>query len=203
MRVVVTQSEPGATRTAERLRAAGFDVDVCPLIRIERLDGPPIRASSYDWVVVTSRNAVEPLLARVDGGLPRVAAIGPGTAETLREHGVEPAFVPRVATQEGLAAELPRPAGRVLLAAAEGARDVLVRELGGEYVPLYRTVELRPGRFPAADVVLLASASAARSFSALDVSLPCVAIGPVTAAEAEERGLEVLAEAETPTAEGV
>ena len=69
-----------------------------------------------------------------------------GTAEALREHGVEPDLVAAVSTQEGLAAELPRPAGRVLFAGAEDARDVLVRELGADFVALYRTVELRPER---------------------------------------------------------
>jgi uroporphyrinogen-III synthase len=202
VRIALTQAPPGAERMAAALRGRGLDVVVCPLVRVEPLDGGPLAASQYDWVVVTSRNAVAPLLARTRG-LPRVAAIGPGTAEALREQGVEPDFIPRQATQEGLAAELPRPVGRVLFAAAEGARDVIVRELGADFVPLYRTVPLRPEPFPDVDLVLLASASAARAFAALALERPCVAIGPVTAAEAAEVGLAVLAEAETPTAEGV
>ena len=198
----MTQAPPGAERMAARLREHGLEVAVCPLVRIEALDGPPIHASGYDWVIVTSRNAVEPLLRRADA-LPRVAAIGPGTAETLREHGVEPSFVPREATQEGVVAELPRPVGRVLLAAAEGARDVIVRDLGADFVPLYRTIELQPRVLPSADVVLLASASAARALAALGVEAPCVAIGPVTAAEADRLGLTVVGEAETPTPDAV
>jgi uroporphyrinogen-III synthase len=202
MRVAVTQALPGAERMAGALRERGLDVVVCPLVRVEPFGGPPLAAHTYDWVVVTSRNAVAPLLGRTRG-LPRVAAIGPGTAEALREQGIEPDFVPRQATQEGLVAELPRPVGRVLFAAAEGARDVLVRELGADFVPLYRTVPLRPEAFPETDLVLLASASAARAFAALAVERPCVAIGPVTAGEAAERGLSVLAEAAAPTADGV
>ena len=58
-------------------------------------------------VVVTSAFGAHELLRRARGELPRVAAIGPGTAAALRKGGVEPAFVPRVSTQEGLAAELP------------------------------------------------------------------------------------------------
>jgi uroporphyrinogen-III synthase len=187
---------------AARLREHGLEVAVCPLVRVEPLDGPRIEASAYDWVIVTSRNAVEPLLRRTDA-LPRVAAIGPGTSETLREHGVEPAFVPREATQEGVVAELPRPVGHVLLAAAEGARDVIVRDLGADFVALYRTVELEPRYFPPGDLVLLASASAARALSALGAARPCVAIGPVTAAEAHRVGLTVVGEAEAPTADAV
>ena len=50
----------------------------------------------------------------------------------------------RVSTQEGLLAEFPRPAGRVLFAGAEGARRLLVNELEADFVALYRTRELTP-----------------------------------------------------------
>ena len=61
---------------------------------------------------------------------------------------------------------------------------------------LYRTVALAP-EFPDADLVVLASASAARAFAALGRDLPVVSIGPVTSAAAREAGLGVVAEAET------
>lgn len=199
MRVAVTGTDE---RLAERLRAAGFDVVSCPLIRTEALEGPPLDLERYDWLVVTSRNAVAPLLGRLTGPLPRVAAIGPATAEALREHGIEPDLVAERSTQEGLAAALPR-AGRVLHAGAEGARDVLVRELGAEFVPLYRTVPLRPRSFPDADIVVLASASAARALAPLRADLPCVTIGPVTSNEARRSGLVVAAEAETHGLDGL
>jgi uroporphyrinogen-III synthase len=201
VRVAVTQTEPG--RVAGALREAGFEVAQCPLVRVEPLPGSPIRADGFDWIVLTSRNAVEPLLARLDGPLPPVAVVGQGTAEALRARGVEPALVARDSTQEGLAAELPHPAGRVLFAGAEGARGVLVRELGAEFVPLYRTVELRPDRFPDTDLVVLASPSAARAYAALGRSEACVAVGPVTAAEARRLGLPIVAEAESPGPDGV
>ena len=54
----------------------------------------------------------------------RAARVGPETAAELRAHGLEPDLVPTVSTQEGLLAELPRPAGRVLFAAAEGAENL-------------------------------------------------------------------------------
>jgi uroporphyrinogen-III synthase len=172
-------------------------------VAIELLPGPPLRADGYDWVLLTSRNAVDALFARLEGGLPRVAAVGQGTAEALRQRGVEPDLVARVSTQEGLAAELPRPAGRVLFPAAEGAREVLVQELGAELVPVYRTVELRPEALPAGDIVVLASASAARAFAALGLDVPCVSIGPVTSAEARGLGLRVVAEAARHDREGL
>jgi len=185
------------------LRTAGFEVVVAPLIGVEEIDGPPLDAERYDWVLVTSRNAVEPLLRRLDGRPNQFAAIGPGTAEALKAHGIEPAFVAERSTQEGLAEELPKPHGRVLHAAAEDARDVLVRELGAELVPLYRTVVVQVESFPDADLVVLASASAARALAALRTDLACVSIGPVTSAEARAGGFEVVAEAESHDLDGL
>jgi uroporphyrinogen III methyltransferase / synthase len=193
VKVVVTGTDG---RVAKRLRAGGIEVVECPLVRIESLDGPPVRAENYDWVVLTSRKAVEQLFRRLDGGLPRVAVIGPGTAEALRAHGAEPTLVARRSTQEGLLEELPRPAGRVLFAGAEGARNVIVTELGADFLPLYRTVELQPHSLPEGDLAVLASASA-RAFATTGARLPCVSIGPVTTAEAERQGLSVVVEAET------
>jgi uroporphyrinogen III methyltransferase/synthase len=203
MRVVLTGTEALTGPLAEALTAAGLEVETCPLVAVEPVGGPPLRADGYDWLLLTSRNGVEALLARLEGPLPRVAVVGRGTAEALRERGVEPDLVARVSTQEGLAAELPRPAGRVLFAGAEDARDVLVRELGADFVPLYRTRELRPERFPDADVVVLGSASAARSLAALGLHRPVVSIGPVTSAEARSLGLRVVAEASTHDRDGL
>lgn len=201
MRVLLTGTAQEGL--AELLQAAGFDVDHRALVRVEALDGPPIRARDYDWLVLTSRNGVETLFPRLDGSLPRVAVIGPGTAEALRRHGTEPALVAGESTQEGLAAELPRPVGRVLLAGAQESRDVLVRALGADFVPLYRTVELAPEDLPDADLVVLASASAARALARVRPEAVCVSIGPVTSAEARRLGLSVAAEAERHDREGL
>lgn len=190
-------------RLAKRLRVSRFEIVAAPLIRIEEIDGPPIEAERYDWILVTSRNAVEPLLRRLQGRPGRIAAIGPGTAEALVARGIEPDLVAERSTQEGLAEELPKPAGRVLHAGAEAARDVLVRELGAELVPLYRTVELEVASFPDADLVVLASASAARALAALRTDIACVSIGPVTSTEARKAGLEVAAEAESHDLDGL
>jgi uroporphyrinogen-III synthase len=202
-RVVLTRAEETSAELATALRNEGFEVAECPLIRIEPIDGPPLDLAGYDLLLLTSRPGVKQLFARLDGPLPPVAVVGPGTAAALREHGVEPALVARRSTQEGLVAELPQTPGRVLFAGAEDARDVLVRELGADFVPLYRTVALRPESFPDADLVVLASASAARGLAALRSDLPCVSIGPVTTEEARAAGLTVLAEASTHDLEGL
>jgi uroporphyrinogen-III synthase len=203
VKVVLTRAAGGSSALPERLRAAGFEVEECPLIRVEPLPGPPLRADGYDWLVLTSRNAVEPLRARLAGSLPRVAVVGQGTAEAVRSLGVEPALVASTSTQEGLVADFPRPPGRVLFAGAEGARELLARELGADFVPLYRTLEVAPETFPRADLVLLASPSAARSLARLGRDLPCVSIGPITTQEAARVGLRVASEASRPDLDGL
>lgn len=187
---------------AERLRALGHEVVECPLIAIEPVDDGLIETTGYDWVVVTSRNGAELLAARQTGELPRVAAVGPGTAAALRERGIEPSLVPAVSTQEGLLDELPRPVGRVLLAAADDARPLLVQELGADFRPLYRTRLLRPDP-PDGQLVVLASGSAARAYAALDVDLPAVTIGPQTSAAARAAGVRIAAEAQTHDLDGL
>jgi len=197
VRIVVTRPEAEAGELTARLEALGHEVIVCPLIAIEPLDGAPIDVAAYDWVLVTSRNGAEQLLRRRRGTLPRVAAIGPGTAEALAAGGVRADLVPRVSTQEGLLAELPRRAGRVLFAGAEGARRLLVDRLGADFVALYRTVALDPDSPPRGDLAVLTSASAARSFASLDLDMPAVSIGPQTTKAAAAAGVKVVAEAET------
>ena len=190
MRIVVTRADADADPLAARLEALGHEVVRCPLIRIEPLGDEPIDPAAYDWVVVTSRNGARELARRLVGAPRHLAAIGPGTAEALRERGLQAELVPRVSTQEGLLAELPE--GRVLVAAAEGARRLLVEERDADFLPLYRTVELSPPP-PEGDVAIVASASAARALAAPGARLPVVAIGPQTEAEAHARGLEVAA----------
>jgi uroporphyrinogen III methyltransferase / synthase len=200
VKIVVTRSDAQADELVARLEALGHDVVRCPLIRTEPLGDEPIDPAPYDWIVVTSPNGARELARRLAAKPQRLAAIGPGTADALREHGLHVDLVPKTHTQEGLLAELPP--GRILLAAAEGARRLLVDERGADFLPLYRTLELRPPA-PAGDVALLASASAARALAAIGSRLPVVAIGPQTAAEAREHGLDVVAVADSYDLEGL
>jgi uroporphyrinogen-III synthase len=204
LRVAVTRASAQARELVERIEAIGCDAVLWPLIAIEPLAGEPVDPRGYDWVIVTSRNGAAELARRLVAPPRRLAAIGPGTAAALREHGLEPALVPRVSTQEGLLAELPQPAGRVLVAAAEGARTVLVDELGADFLALYRTVELEPADVPDADLVLLASPSAARALARSRARvLPVLAIGPQTAAAARGLGLELAGEADRHDLDGL
>ena len=201
MKVVVTRQREQARLLGERLEALGVEVVECPLIEVERTSDEPIDAAGYDWVVVTSPNGAEEL-ARRAVGLPRVAAIGPGTAEALRLRGIDPAFVPTDSSQEGLLREFPRPAGRVLVAAAEGARREAITGLDADFVPLYRTRLLSPPQ-PDGDYVLLASGSAAKAYAGIGGRLPVVSIGPETSRVARAAGLTVAAEAASHDVDGL
>ncbi|MGH2970989.1 MAG: uroporphyrinogen-III synthase [Gaiellaceae bacterium] len=181
---------------AERVVALGHEAVLCDLIRIEPLGDEPIDARAYDWLVVTSRNGAREL-GRRGVTANRIAAIGPATAEALRGHGLRVDLVPAMHTQEGLRDELP--GGKLLLAAAEGARrDVL----DADFLPLYRTIQLSPD-VPDADVALVMSGSAARALAAAHTRIPVVAIGPQTAQEARKAGLVVVALAETHDLDGL
>jgi uroporphyrinogen III methyltransferase/synthase len=192
VRIVVTRPRAQAGSLVERLQELGHDVEVCPLIEIEPIGPNEVDVSGYDWVIVTSANGARELATRMLGRPARVAAIGKTTAEAWPG---DVDLVPAVSTQEGLLAELPRPAGRVLFAGAEGARRLLADELDADFVSLYRTKELRPSDFPEADLVVLASASAARAYAALARAVPVVSIGPETTMAAKQAGIAVAAEA--------
>lgn len=191
MRIVVTRPRGQEGELVARLEALGHEVEVCPLVAVEPLGDEPVEVTGYDWVIVTSVNGARELRRRMTGVPARVAAIGQATAAAFGDTDL----VPQVSTQEGLLAELPRPAGRVLFAGAEGARRLLAEELGADFVPLYRTIELEPDWPPGCELVVLASPSAARAYGRVGAGLPAVSIGPETTAAARAGGVEVVGEA--------
>ena len=190
-RVLVTRPRGQERELIRRLRERGYDAVHVPLIEIEPTGDDPIDVGVYDWVVVTSPNGARELRRRAVGRLPRLAAIGPATAAALGRADI----VASPSTQEGLLAAMPRSAGRVLFAGAEGARTLLADELGADVVVLYRTRPLVPVEPLRADVVVLASASAAAALGALRTALPAVSIGPETTRAARTAGIDVVAEA--------
>lgn len=220
---MVTRASESGGDLAERLERRGAQIRNIELIRI----GPPPderalqaavdAAHEYDWLVFTSVNGVRNFSARraqtLAGGV-RIAAIGPATADAVREQ-VRPAGVvqPKRFVAEALADELlqrAKPSSRVLLLQAADARPVLdarLRAAGMQVtaVAAYSTVVMPPDdlalRLRDCDVVTLASASAVRSLvdglggaphAAAHLRGKLVAcIGPVTEHEARERGLHV------------
>jgi len=197
--VVVTRPRGQEVELVRRLEALGHEVTHCPLTSIEPLGDDPVDVDDYDWVVLTSANGARELRRRLRGTPRRVAAIGRATGEAWGPVDL----VPAVSTQEGLLAQLPRPAGRVLLAAAESARRLLVDALDADFVPLYRTRELEPPKFPEGDIVLLASSSAARAYARTGAATPAISIGPETTTAARTAGIAIVGEAETHDLEGL
>jgi uroporphyrinogen-III synthase len=198
VRILLTRPEGRNEELARALREAGHEAECVPLIVVEPLGDEPIDLDGYDWVLVTSATGARELLRRGRGRPGGFAAIGRATAAALG--GAD--LVARVSTQEGLLADLPRPAGRVLFAGAESARRLLVDELDADFVPLYRTRELAP-ELPDADLAVLASPSAARAYAAIGGRGPAVAIGPETTSAARSLGLDVVGEAATQDVDGL
>jgi uroporphyrinogen-III synthase len=182
-----------------RLRAAGYDVVVRPVVEIEPIESGLVDLDGYDWLVLTSATGARELKRRAKGQPAQVAAIGRSTAQAWGAVDL----VPRISSQEGLLAELPRPAGRVLFAGAEGARPLLAHELGADVVVLYRTRSRVPSEPIAADLAVVASPSAARALAEATRTIPVVSIGPETTAAATAAGLTVAGEAMTQDLDGL
>jgi uroporphyrinogen-III synthase len=218
-RIVITRPEADATRLADRLRALGALPVVVPSIEIEFTDPPELdRAlrdlAGYHWVIFTSRNGVEAVFRRI-GRLvgPKVAAIGPATAEALRGRGVTPDLVPPEYVAEAILASLPEVRGlRFLLPRADIAREALADGLrrGGAAVDEIAAYRTRPARRQAllgpVDAVTFTSSSTVRGFLAggsVPAGAKVICIGPITAQTARECGLEVTAVAEQYTEDGL
>jgi uroporphyrinogen III methyltransferase/synthase len=234
-RVVVTRTRQQASQLARALRELGADPIEVPVIEVAdaadggaALQAAAARAGEYDWVAVTSPNGAQRLLAAVAAtggdarsfGSAKVAAIGPGTARVLLAGGIRADLVPEQFVAESLLDALGHPEaghGRLLLARAEVARDVLpdglrARGWDVDVVDAYRTVAAsisddQRAAVAGADVVTFTSSSTVERFlDALghDAVPPVVAcIGPVTAATARERGLTVDVEASVHTIDGL
>jgi uroporphyrinogen III methyltransferase/synthase len=195
-RVLVTRARHQAAALAEPLAALGAEVLIAPVIATADPDdwGPVDAAianlASYDWIVLTSTNAVERFASRMgERGVPvtelasaRVAVVGSATAQRLLDYGISAALVPDDFRAEGLVEAFVAlgagPGWRVLLPRAASARELLpdaLREAGAsvDVVPVYRTVPAQPdpvviGHLGAGDVdvVTFTSPSTARHFVA-------------------------------------
>jgi uroporphyrinogen III methyltransferase/synthase len=152
---------------------------------------------------------------------PAIAAIGPGTAERLRAHGVVADVVPARAVGEGLLeAVAPLDVRRALVLRARQGRDVLPDGLRGrgaevDVVTLYETLpEPLDGATReavlAADWITFTAGSAVRSLvaavggaDALRGGPRVASIGPVTSGVLRELGLEPDLEAAEHTPDGL
>lgn len=227
-RVVVTRTRQQASQLADALREAGAEPIEVPVIEVVDPGdgGAALRSAAaalgrYDWVVVTSPNGATRLLAALPDarafGSAKVAAIGPGTAAALAAGNVRADLMPDRFVAEALLDALPDGPGRLLLARAEVARDVLpdgLRARGWEVdvVDAYRTVpavitDEQRAAVADADVVTFTSSStveqALAAFGPAGLPATVACIGPVTAATARDHGLAVTIEAPVHTIDGL
>ena len=161
--IVVTRSRDQAGALAAALTDLGAEVmefpciEVVPLPDQSLVHGAISRLADYQWVIFTSANGVkffwEQLAAlgkdaRVLASC-RVAAIGPGTAQSLAERGITADFLPQSFVAESVAEGLIAlgVAGqRILIPRAVAARDVLPQALeqAGAEVRVLPVYEARP-----------------------------------------------------------
>src|SRR5262249_32817266 len=138
--------------------ALGAEVIELPAITIEPLDFELPDLGAYRWLVFTSANGVDAFFdrglaatgrdARALGSV-QIAAIGPGTAAARAGRGLRADLVPERLAAGSWRDAFPAGAGRVLLARAETARDVLPEGLAQkgydvDVLAVYRTVQAAP-----------------------------------------------------------
>ena len=216
--VVITRTSVQNAPLRELLEERGATVLEVPLIEVlepedegRERDEVLGRFERFDWVVITSPNGAERVAHFVAAShaagdaatFPRFAVTGAATERAL---GVPAALRAEPARADVLAASFPVGSGEVLLVQGDLADALLADTLSAKgwtvtRVVAYRTVPRRPddavrATALAADVLLLASGSAARAWHDAfgRQAPPCVAvIGPSTASEADSLGIPVSA----------
>jgi len=239
MRVLVTRSREQAGTLADALLAIGAEPVYLPVIKImpvkdcPELDGAIQELECYDWLVLTSANAVRVVFDRMGDlgiqNLPgnlRTAVIGPSTAAVLEERGFSPDFMPGEYIAEAVVTGLGELKGRqVLLPTADIASDTLpgaIQAADGipHVITVYHTLPAEPDPEGlealriGVDVITFTSGSTARNFYRMvegaginPLSLPgkprIACIGPKTKAEAERIGFRVDIQPEQYTTRGL
>ncbi len=238
-RIVVTRTRQQASALSKKLRNLGADVIEMPTIRIEEPQNPLLFGElvqdchTYDWIVFTSPNGVEAFFkmfykiytdARSIGGA-RIACIGPGTADKVKEYHLAVDLMPeKNFVAEGLVQAFKDHQAienlTILWVKAEESREVISNGLTGQGAIVdeaiaYRTLPEKEENLEAiarfisegADLITFTSASTVECFLDLNVALPpgtkIASIGPVTSDTIQKRGLTVDIEAKEHTISGL
>ncbi|MGD1909097.1 MAG: uroporphyrinogen-III synthase [Leptolyngbyaceae cyanobacterium] len=143
--ILVTRSLGQSSQFTDLLQAEGATVIEMPALEIrppsswEPLDQAISHLPSYDWLILTSANAVTYCLNRIDQvGNPadlktvKLAVVGKKTAKVLQQRGLNPDFIPPNFVADALVADFPGSvAGLKLLfpRVERGGREVLVKEM--------------------------------------------------------------------------
>jgi len=144
--IVVTRAAGQSSQFAHLLQQQGATVIEMPALEIcqpsswEDLDGAIANLSQFHWLILTSTNAVdyffERLLAqgkdaRALAGM-KIAVVGQKTAESLKQRGIQPDYIPPDFVADSLIENFPESdlAGlKILFPRVEtGGREVLVKE---------------------------------------------------------------------------
>ena len=220
----------------DKLRESGAEVLYQPAIVIsdppdwQLLDDAIARLPELDWLVFSSVNGVRYFFDRLlqNGGDARrlgnvkIAAIGPTTADELKQYSLRADVVPTEFRAEALADALAGKAARrnFLLIRASRGREVLAEQLTAaganvEQAVAYASSDVeQPDEAIAArlaagkiDWITVTSSSIARSLAKLFGEnlrrAKIASISPVTSATLRELGFEPVAEARVFTAEGL
>ena len=160
-RILVTRARRQAGRLSEELSRLGAEpieipaIEIVPPASFEALDAAVEDPARFDWLIVTSTNAVRAIRERCEKlGIAaekfsclKIAAIGATTARALEEAGLQVSVTPKEYVGESLVEALANRAdgARVLIVRAAVARDVIPEALAGrgarvEVVEAYRTV---------------------------------------------------------------
>ena len=162
-KIVVTRSRAQASDFVEQIESLGAEAVEMPTIRIADpedfgpLDKAISKINTFDWVVLTSVNAVGRFIDRLieRGGDIRdlkgmkICAIGSATAEEVRRYSLRVDLIPPKYVAESIVEELQKEGAvegkKFLLPRADIARSLLpdeIHRLGGEAVEVdvYRTV---------------------------------------------------------------
>jgi uroporphyrinogen III methyltransferase / synthase len=167
--MLVTRAAEQAGEFSALLEEQGAQVIECPTIRLlpptdwQDIDAAIGSLAGFDWLVLTSGNAVEIFFARLAElgldaralGACRVCAVGPKTAAAIRAHGITADLVPSDYKAEGVVAAFARleMAGRrVLFPRADKAREVIpqgLAALGADIVAPIAYRNVVPDSLPA------------------------------------------------------
>ncbi len=167
--ILVTRSADQAGEFAALLREKGGTVHECPTIRIvppddsSQLDGAIALLPGFDWLILTSVNAVRHFFLRLAScgldsraiGRCRVAAVGPKTAAALQSYGITPDLVPADYKAEGVVAafrNMEMTGKKILYPRADRARELIPAELtalGAEVVAPVAYCNVLPDAIPA------------------------------------------------------
>jgi uroporphyrinogen-III synthase len=205
-RVVVTRAPEQSRELVHALEAHGAIPVLLPMLAFAPSDDPALLDASiraivqYDWLFLTSQNALHALQARSEAlgiSLPdalrriHVAAVGPATAQAAEQAGLKVEYVTEKHQGTAMAEELAEnvKGKRVLLPRSDRANPDLVRRLEAlgatvEEVVAYKTV--RPNKedvqqieqiaTDTVDAVLFFSPSAAHHFEELLGSAKFIAL---------------------------